>query len=106
MEKYDEMVRKAESVKGTEAEVEGLVRVNATTPKDPRSVFSVQLHAGELGAIMEAAERRGMKTGAYIRSAALAAVAGDLDLDRAEKTKVRVEARRHLQELADLISRL
>lgn len=104
--KYEEMVRLAESVKDTEAELEGLVPVTATAPKESRSVFSVQLSGSELSAIMEAADRRGMKTGAYIRAAALAAVAGDLDIDQGEQTKARVEARQRLRELTDIISRL
>jgi hypothetical protein len=59
---YEEMVRLAESIKDTDAEIEGLAPVAAIAPKESRSVFSVQLSGGELGAIIEAAERRGMKT--------------------------------------------
>jgi hypothetical protein len=41
MKSYEEMVREAEQVKGTECELEGLVPVKARVAKDVRHVFLV-----------------------------------------------------------------
>jgi hypothetical protein len=45
--------------------------------KAPRHVFSVRFEAAELDTIREAAQAAGMKTGEFIRNAALAAARGD-----------------------------
>ena len=63
-EYYEEKRRKGEEMKG-------LVRVNATVAKDVGWVFSTRFANSELTIIEEAAKRRGMKTGAFIREAAL-----------------------------------
>lgn len=56
---------------GTEGE--GLVRVDAAVAKNFGSVFSVRFNQGELGLIQKVAIERGVKVGAFIREAALAA---------------------------------
>ena len=69
-EYYEEKRRKGEEMKG-------LVPVKATVAKEVGWVFSTRFTNAELTVIEEAAKRKGMKTGAFIREAALkAAVEG------------------------------
>jgi len=63
-EYYEEKRRKGEEMKG-------LVPVKATVAKDVGWVFSTRFTNAELTVIEEAAMRKGMKTGAFIREAAL-----------------------------------
>jgi hypothetical protein len=46
-----------------------------------RSTFSVRFESGELTVVREAAEAAGMKTGEFIRNAALAAAGGETAAD-------------------------
>ena len=52
--------------------------------KAPRHTFSVRFEAAELDSIREAAEAAGMKTGEFIRNAALAAARGESVRDATE----------------------
>lgn len=71
-EYYEEKRRKGEEMKG-------LVPVKAKVAKDIGWVFSVRLTEAELSIIEEAAQRKGLKTGAFIREAALNAAVGSPD---------------------------
>ncbi len=63
-------------------EVEHLTRVAAKVAKTPRHVFSLRIAAEELDLLSDAAERRGVDVGKFIRDAALAAAASDLALPK------------------------
>jgi len=70
----DDEIREYEEEKRRKGEeLKGLVRVNATVAKDVGWVFSTRFANAELTIIEEAAKRKGMKTGAFIREAALRA---------------------------------
>jgi uncharacterized protein (DUF1778 family) len=80
---YADMVKEAESVKGSGEEVEGLIPVRARVAKEPRMVRSVRMSASEYEAIGDAAKAAGVETGDFIRTAALAAArSGDSIIDR------------------------
>jgi hypothetical protein len=102
---YRELAEGAESIKDTPAEIEGLVPVKARVSENLTSVFSVRLGIGELGKITRAANARGQKVGAFVREAALAAAAGELDTPE-ERGKARKEAAEHIRALAALVERL
>lgn len=70
-EYYEEKRRKGEEMKG-------LVPVKAKVAKEIGWVFSVRFSEAELSAVEQAADQKGMRTGAYIRDAALRAAVGDM----------------------------
>jgi len=70
---YQELLDYYEEKRRTGTEFEGLVPVKAKVAKNPGAIFSVRFNMGELGVIENAAEAKGMKLGAFIREAALAA---------------------------------
>ena len=60
--------------------VDDLRPVKARVARQVRNVFSLRIGAGELDAIADAAERRGVSVGDFIRQAALKEAArGDAD---------------------------
>jgi hypothetical protein len=73
LKSYEEMAREADAMKDTDAELEGLVPVQARVAKEPRAVFSLRLAPSELTKISEAAREKGLNVSDFIRMAALAA---------------------------------
>src|SRR3954468_24690737 len=69
----DEMREYEEDKRRKGQEMKDLVPVNATVAKDVGWVFSTRFANSELTIIEDAAKRKGMKTGAFIREAALRA---------------------------------
>jgi hypothetical protein len=74
-ESYEEAVRKAEAVKDTEAEIEGLVPVRARIKKNADTIYSLRFTSDEMTFLREAAESRGMKLSELIREGAMGAAA-------------------------------
>ena len=73
MESLDEARRKAEAVKDTEQELEGLIPVKMTVSPNLGIVYSLRLSTDEMSFIRQAAEKRGMKLSEFIREVAMAA---------------------------------
>ena len=106
MKTYEEMAREAESVKDTEAELEGLVPVRARVAREPRSVYSVRLGAGELTEIMDAAKARNLTTSEFMRQASLAACRSYLDFRAAEQRRTLVMIRETADQLYEAVQKL
>jgi uncharacterized protein (DUF1778 family) len=106
MKSYEEMVREAEQVKGTECELEGPVPVKARVAKDVRHVFSLRIGAQELTEISQAAKERGMTIADFMRQASLSAVRGDLDLKAGKQATILQEVREKTRELTEALNKL
>ena len=106
MKSYDDLVREAESVKDTEAELEGLVPVKARVAANPGVVYSLRLSRDEMDRISDAAARQGVSVAAFLRMAALAAVEGQVGSESAERAVTLQEVRERARELAEAVSRL
>ena len=76
---YDAMARKWDEKFERGEEMEGMVRVNARVGKEPRAVFSLRLSGAELTELVEAANKRNIKVGDFIRTVALNEARGDTD---------------------------
>ena len=96
---YEEMVREAESVKDTEAEIEGLVPVKARVAKPVRAVYSVRMTSQELTEISKAAKQRGMTVSDFMRQASLSAAQGALDLEQGRRATALLAVREKAEEL-------
>ncbi len=96
---YDEMVREAEAVKDTAAELEGLVPVKARVAKPVRSVYSVRMSSQELSEISKAASRRDMTTSDFMRQASLSASRGELELEPGRQKAAVLAVREKAREL-------
>ena len=103
---YDDIVREVEEVKDTERELEGLVPVWARVSPNAGSVYSTRYSNEELSLILEAAKKRGLTGSAFIRAAALAAAAGELDLGSAEKAATLQQVRAKARDLVETVNRL
>jgi hypothetical protein len=75
MESLEEARRKAEAVKDTEQEIEGLIPVKMTISPNLGIVYSLRFTADEMSFIRQAAEKRGMKLSEFIREVAMSAAA-------------------------------
>ena len=74
-ESRQEARRKAEALKDTEQELEGLTPVKMTVSPNLGIVYSLRFSADEMGDLREAAQVRGIKLSELIREAALNAAA-------------------------------
>ena len=79
MKNYEDMGKEAEQVKDTDIENAGVKPVNARVVKTRRAVYSIRLASSELTTITQAARAKGMGNSEFIRAAALAAAAEELD---------------------------
>ncbi|HEX5139448.1 MAG TPA: DUF1778 domain-containing protein [Dehalococcoidia bacterium] len=75
MESREEMRRKAEAVKDTEQEIEGLVPVKMTISPNLGIVYSLRFSTDEMKVLRDAAEHRGVKLSEFIREVAMSAAA-------------------------------
>ena len=78
-ESYEEAVRKAEAVKDTEQEIEGLIPVKMTVSPNLGIVYSLRFSADEMKVLRDAAKSRGMKLSEFIREVAMTAAAETQD---------------------------
>ena len=106
MKSYEDMVREVESVKDTEAELEGLVPVRARVSPNLGVVYSLRLSRDEMNRISEAASKRGKKISEFLRMAALAAAEEDSNLGQEERASVLQSAREKAQDLAETLNQL
>jgi uncharacterized protein (DUF1778 family) len=84
-------------------ELEGWEPIAARIAKAPRAVYGLRLSAEEYKEISAAAEARGMTMSDFLRSAARAAIDGDVDVEKAAAlTIVKQKAR----ELGEAVERL
>lgn len=74
-ESREEARRKAEAVKDSEQELEGLKPVNMTISPNLGIVYSLRMTADEMLFLRKAAESRGMKLSEFMREAAMNAAA-------------------------------
>jgi hypothetical protein len=73
----EEMIGEIEKQIEAGTDLEGLIPVRSTAPKNPRTVFSIRLAPEELRDISQAARGRGMSIGDFLRNAARRAVDQD-----------------------------
>ena len=69
----EEIIADIERRRAEGTDLDDLLPVKATTPPNPRIVFSIRLGYEELKAITKAAESKGIPIGDFIRRAALQA---------------------------------
>jgi hypothetical protein len=79
MESREEARRKAEAVKDSEQELEGLIPVKMTVSPNLGIVYSLRFSADEMKLLHEAAESRGVKLSEFIRDVATTAAAQTQD---------------------------
>ena len=79
MESLDEARRKAEAVKGTEQEIEGLTPVKMTVSPNLGIVYSLRFSNDEMKVLREVAASRGMKLSEFIREVAMNAATATQD---------------------------
>ena len=103
---YEEMVREAEAVKDTEAEVDGLVPVKVRVAKPVRAVYSVRMSSQELTEISKAAKQRGMTVSDFMRQASLSAAQGALDLEHGRRATALLAVREKAEELYRAVEEL
>jgi uncharacterized protein (DUF1778 family) len=99
MKSYEEMAREAESVKDTEAEIEGLVAVKARVAKPVRAVYSVRMSSPELAQISKAAKLQGLTVSDFMRQASLSAAEGALGLESGRQQAMLLAVREKAREL-------
>jgi hypothetical protein len=75
MESLEEARRKAEAVKDTEQEIEGLIPVKMTVSPNLGIVYSLRFSTDEMKVLRDAAKSRGMKLSEFIREVAVTAAA-------------------------------
>ena len=100
MESREEARRKAEAVKDTEQEIEGLIPVKVNISPNLGIVYSLRFTPGEMSFLREAAQRRGMKLSEFIREVAMNAAAQAQD-----KPTPRDEALKEARELVGAAAR-
>jgi hypothetical protein len=100
MESREEARRKAEAVKDTEQELEGLTPVKITISPNLGIVYSLRFSADEMGFLRKAAEIRGVKLSEFIRDVAMAAAA-----EAQDKPSPRDEALKEARELVGAAAR-
>lgn len=83
---YEDIRREYEAKKRAGTEFEGLVPVKARVGKDVRVVFSIRLSPTELDRITVASRAAEKDISDFIRSAALTAAAGDIDISEGVAT--------------------
>jgi len=102
----EEWAQHFEDLKAQGRELEGLVPVAARVAKNPDTVYSTRYSKQEIALIRDAARKRGLTASAFIRSAALAAAAGELDLAAGDKAAALGEVREKARDLAAAVERL
>ena len=95
METREEARRKAEVVKDTPQEIEGLRRVRARIKKPVDIIYSVRFTADEMLFLRDAAQARGLKLSEFIR---------EVTMDAASETQDQPSPRdKAVQEARDLV---
>lgn len=106
MKSYEKMAREADADFEAFESGEVELRPVQVALNYKGSIFSVRLKPEEIAILGKAANKRGLKLGAFIRQAALAAAAGELELDGAERAALAAELREKLREAEAVASRL
>lgn len=99
-EEVDERMRKAIE---EGRELEGWSAADIKVAKSPRAVYGLRLSLQEYEDIAAAAASKGMTMSDFLRSAARAAIEGDLDV---EKAAALATIREKTRELTEAVSRL
>jgi uncharacterized protein (DUF1778 family) len=105
-ESVESIARRHEELAEHGEELDNLVPVKAKVKANADVVYSARYTRDEIAIIREAARKRGATPTAFIREAALAAAAGELDLGAAEKAQTVKMVRIKARELAEAVSRL
>src|SRR5688500_9898514 len=71
MESLEEARRKAEAVKDTEQELEGLIPIKMTVSPNLGIVYSLRFSTDEMKVLRDAAKNRGMKLSEFIREVSM-----------------------------------
>ena len=106
METDEEIAEYYEELKRHGKELDNLVPVKAHVDPNFGIVYSVRFAQGDMAILDKKAKEKGMKLSAFIRSAALAAAAGDLDIEAGERQAALQDVRKKAQELAKSVERL
>ena len=102
----EEWVKYFDDLKAQGKELDGLVPVAARTRANPDTVYSTRYSKEAIALIRGAAKKSGLNTSAFIRRAALAAAAGELDLAAGEKAAAVVDVRERARDLAAAVEAL
>lgn len=105
-EPVENIARQFDELTAEGKELEDLVEVEASVSRSPGSVYSTRYSREEIALVRDAARKRGMTTSSFIRKAALAAAAGDLDLTAAKIAETLQEIKAKARDLAETAGRL
>ncbi|MPZ48378.1 MAG: hypothetical protein GEU75_03540 [Dehalococcoidia bacterium] len=105
-ESTDDIARRYDKMIEEKTEGESLVSIKARVKKNADVVYSTRYSKDEIALIRKAAQKRGLPPSAFIRTAALAAAAGELDLAAARKVAVVQEVQAKARDLAEAASKL
>lgn len=100
---HEEHAREIDERMARGEEFVGLVPATVKASASPRAVFSVRLATAELKLISRAAKQRGTPVSDFVRTAALAAAIGDLNLDAAEDSIALGDLKMRLDSLSEAI---
>ena len=87
-------------------ELEGLVPVAMKVSPNPDTIYSTRYSRDEIALIRQAAKKQSITASAFIRTAALAAAAGQLNLAAGEKAAKLGKVRKQARELAEAVEAL
>jgi hypothetical protein len=73
---YDAIAKRYDDMKERGEELNNLVPVKASTPRNADSIYSIRFTSKEMQELAEAARREGMKVSQFIRRAVFAAARG------------------------------
>jgi hypothetical protein len=105
-ESEEETIRHYEELRRQGKELDNLVPVKARVSPDAGIVFSIRFSGDEFRKIEDKAKEKRMKVSAFIRTAALSAAVGDLDLKAGEHQSTVQDVRKKARELAKSVERL
>ena len=106
VESIDEIARRYEAMIDDESQDASFKPVQAYVKPRADVVYSTRYSEEEIALIRRAAKEREMAPTAFIRAAALAAAAGELDLTRAESVAALQDARTKALHLVEALERL
>jgi uncharacterized protein (DUF1778 family) len=102
----EEWAKHFDDLKAQGKELDGLVPVKARVAPNPDTIYSTRYSRDEIALIRDAAKKLGITASAFIRSAALAAASGELDLAGGERAVAVAEVRKKARDLAAAVEKL
>jgi hypothetical protein len=102
----EEIAQKYEAMIDDESQDEAFTSVSARINPDGESVYVTRFSRQEIDPIYHATKDRNIAVTEFIRAAALAAAAGELDLSAADTVKALHDAQAKAQDLAEALKRI